>query len=464
MADMDILALSDRAWRTDGCELVPATKVKPEPVRWLWPHWLAMGKLHLLAGSPGTGKTTIAVSLAAAITSGAAWPDDGHAEPGDVLIWSGEDGIADTLLPRFLAAGGDPRRLHFAGDVCESGRSRLFNPATDLSKLIEATRFMRELKLVVLDPVVAVITGDSHKNSETRRDLQPVVSLAEQLDVAVLGITHLSKGSTGRQPLERVMGSIAFAAVARIVLATVKARDPQQPHRLVRAKSNLGPDRGGIEYNLFSAPVPGHDFHAQRIDWGQCLDGSALELMAIEAPDEEAEARSEIQEFLRDLLSDGPKAQREVRAAAEAHGYRWRTVERAKADVGVTTAKGKGEFRSLWYWELPLEPNSATDHEVRHAEHGGGVRGEAAPDPKSATGDEVRHAEHGGGVRGGAAPPSPEAALQIRELEENIARQQELVRTLASAGQSTAEADQLLESMGEALEALKWSLRRPSGH
>jgi len=78
MADGDIVSMADRAWQraSKDFDLVSATKVKPEPVRWLWPDWLSLGKLHLLAGSPGTGKTTIAVSLAAAITTGAAWPEE----------------------------------------------------------------------------------------------------------------------------------------------------------------------------------------------------------------------------------------------------------------------------------------------------------------------------------------------------------------------------------------------------
>jgi putative DNA primase/helicase len=312
------------------------------------------------------------------------------------------------------------------GDVNESGHSRPFNPATDLQRLIDATRSMRDLKLVVLDPVVAVITGDSHKNSETRRDLQPLVSLAEQLDVAVLGITHLSKGSSGREPMERVMGSIAFAAVARVVLATVKARDRRTPHRLVRAKSNLGLDHGGLEYTLAGVPVPGHDFPAQRVEWGQRLDGSAHELMAIEAPDEEEEARAEVMAFLQDQLAAGPVATREIRAAAAANGYKWRTMERAKTDLGVTAKKGVG---GLWYWARP---------------------GEATPAPSQ----QHRHTADGGGVVDG------EAERQVRELEDSIARQRETVRILASAGQSTVEAERLLESMGEELEALQWKLRR----
>ena len=92
------------------------------------------------------------------------------------------------------------------------------------------------------------------------------------------------------RPLDRVTGSVAFGAVARVVLATVKAADPNAPRRLVRAKSNLGPDTGGFAYTLIGAPVPGHNFHAQAVEWGEPLEGSARELMAIEDPEGAATA------------------------------------------------------------------------------------------------------------------------------------------------------------------------------
>ena len=174
-------------------KLLSATSVPAVRVGWLWEGWLARGKVHLLAGSPGTGKTTIAVSFCAAITAGGRWPDGADVEKGDCLIWSGEDGLVDTLVPRFLATGGDPKRLHFVNNVTERGQARPFDPALDMPKLEAACRALPALRLIVLDPVVAAVSGDSHKNTETRRGLQPVVDLAAELDCAVLGITHLAK-------------------------------------------------------------------------------------------------------------------------------------------------------------------------------------------------------------------------------------------------------------------------------
>ena len=105
-------------------EVLPATAFQPEAIDWLWPNWLACGKLHLLAGAAGTGKTTIALALAASLSRGGAWPDGAPIEPADVVIWTGEDGIADTLLPRLLVAGGDPRRCISSPPARAAARGR----------------------------------------------------------------------------------------------------------------------------------------------------------------------------------------------------------------------------------------------------------------------------------------------------------------------------------------------------
>jgi hypothetical protein len=140
-------------------------------------------------------------------------------------------------------------------------------------------------------------------------------------------------------------------------MATVKPDDPEAPRRLVRAKSNLGPDTGGFEYRLFSVPVPGHAFHAQRVEWGAVLEGSARELMAVETPDEDATAIESAEAFLRELLTGGPVARREIAAAAQAHGHASRTLFRAKAALGVVAEKDG--MQGGWTWRLP-PPKSAT--------------------------------------------------------------------------------------------------------
>ena len=231
---------------TNGADLTP------EPVIWLWPYWLARGKLHLLAGAPGQGKTTIAMAMAATVSIGGRWPDGSRCEPGNVLIWSGEDDPADTLLPRLIASGADRARCFFVSGTQVAGELLAFNPATDMQGLERQALAIGGVSLLVVDPVVSAVAGDSHKNAEVRRDLQPIVDLASRLGAAAIGITHLSKGGAGGDPATRVIGSIAFTAVARVVLvaAKVKGEEGQDRRILARGKSNIGPDNGGFEYHI----------------------------------------------------------------------------------------------------------------------------------------------------------------------------------------------------------------------
>ena len=227
--------------------LIRGDTIRPEPITWLWPGYLAAGKVHIVAGAPGTGKTTLALDFAAAVTTGGRWPDGTRAPVGDVLIWSGEDAPTDTLAPRLLAAGADMSRVHFVGDVKQGGEPIPFDPAAHFPALALAASRLPELRLMIVDPIVSSVLGDSHKNAEVRRGLQPLVTFAERQGCALIGITHYTKGTQGREPLERVTGSLAFGAVARIVLGTAKVREEDGGGRvLVRVKSNNGPDGGGM--------------------------------------------------------------------------------------------------------------------------------------------------------------------------------------------------------------------------
>ena len=120
--------------------LLNGLDLNPMPVRWLWPGWLAYGKLHLLAGAPGQGKTTIAMALGAVVTDGGKWPDGQFSTTGSILIWSGEDDPADTLLPRLLASGADRTKCYFVSGMRDAGQVRPFDLAKDLTELEAAAQ------------------------------------------------------------------------------------------------------------------------------------------------------------------------------------------------------------------------------------------------------------------------------------------------------------------------------------
>jgi putative DNA primase/helicase len=119
-------------------ELIPASRIEPVPIKWLWPGWLARRRLNILAGPPGSGKTTLAGEMAATVSTGGRWPDGSRAKQGNVVIWSGEDDPEDTLVPRLIASGADVRHVHFVGNIRDESASRSFDPAKDITELANA--------------------------------------------------------------------------------------------------------------------------------------------------------------------------------------------------------------------------------------------------------------------------------------------------------------------------------------
>jgi putative DNA primase/helicase len=338
-----------------------AANSRPGPIEWLWNGWLAASKLHILAGVPGTGKTTLALALGAALTKGGRWPDGSQAPTGDVLVWSGEDDPRDTLVPRLLACAAELSRVHFVSSVVSKDGSRPFDPATDADLLAEAARRInRPIRLLIVDPIVSAVATDSHKNAEVRRALQPLVELGQSLKAAVLGITHFTKGSTGKDPVDRVTGSLAFGALARIVLAAAKL--PSEGERkgarlLARAKSNIGPDSGGYEYHLDVVDVPGlAGVTNTRVTWGTLVEGTARELLGQAEMDSDPEERSaldEAKDFLRMELADGPVSKKEIERDADGMGISPRTLKRAKKDLGIEARKEGFAKGGVWKWALP---------------------------------------------------------------------------------------------------------------
>jgi putative DNA primase/helicase len=191
-----------------------------------------------------------------------------------------------------------------------------------------------------------------------------MVELAADLGAALIGITHFTKGTSGRDPLERVTGSLAFGALARIVMATAKKEDEdgKTTRVLARAKSNIGLDHGGFEYDIETIEaMPG--LFASRVIWGNVIDGAARDILG--NPDEnngeEGEALKEARDWLREYLTHhGTKNAKEITAEAKGFGIADRTLRRARKSLNIKPSKIG--MTGGWYWSLPAE-ESEDGHE-----------------------------------------------------------------------------------------------------
>ena len=317
---------------------------------------------------------SIALSLAATVTRAGYWPDGWRCvDASDVLVWSGED-APEVLTARLAASDADLKRVHFIGGVGNGA----FDPSRDVPELERAIRALPSMPaLMVIDPVVAAVSGDGHKSNDVRRALQPLVDLGHRHGIAVLGITHFSKGTAGRDPTERITGSVAFGALARVVLVAAKVQsegEDAEPRRvLLRAKSNIGPDHGGFAYALERVEVA-KEVEGQRVRWLEKLDGAARELLAeAEAaePASDGGEQSAVEAadgFLRELLADITPA-KEVRRQANEAGHSWASVRRAAVQLGVKRSKGAGSMTESWYWSLPEGAQETSKVLTRNGEH-----------------------------------------------------------------------------------------------
>lgn len=345
---------------TRRVDLVCGADIESKPIEWIWNGWIAAGKMHILAGAPGCGKTTLTMALAATVTSGGHWPDGSTCNPGNVVIWSGEDDPADTLKPRLVLSGADLRRVFFISGVKDGQETRPFDPASDIPELRKTLERVGNVRLLIVDPIVSAVAGDSHKNAEVRRDLQKLVDLAADIRCGLIGITHLTKGTQGREPLERVTGSLAFGALTRIAWFAVKPQPDAEgntpPRLFLRVKSNIGPDNGGFEYDLCQGALPENlDVISSFARWGKPTDGDNRAIISdAEAVDDDGAGGSlgEAKRFLRDLLENGALTVKAIKQEADGAGLAWATIRRAQRELGIRPEKEDGR-NGQWKWKLP---------------------------------------------------------------------------------------------------------------
>jgi hypothetical protein len=338
-------------------------------INWLWPDRFAIGKLGILAGLPDEGKGQIFSDMAARVTRGLDWPcEEGRAPQGNVILLSAEDDPSDTVVPRLLAANADLECIEIVSMVRDANKDRMFSLVTDLALLRRKIADVGNVKLVQIDPISAYLgVGkiDSFRTTDVRAVLAPVVHLAAELKVAIIGIMHFNKKVDVTNALLRISDSLAFGATARHVYAVVD--DPENKRKLfVRGKNNVArADLQALAYT-FGLREVGHDRRtgaevwAPHIIWHpQHVDVTASEAMQAATESRSPAARDEAKKFLAELLAAGPMPKADIEDAAEGNGIAPRTLRRAKTDLGVI-AKKDGE-NGGWTWRLPSQPKHWND-------------------------------------------------------------------------------------------------------
>jgi hypothetical protein len=330
--------------------------IKPKLLRWLWPQRLLSGKLNLLSGDPGEGKSLTAIDIAARCSLGSEFPDGTKAPLCSTVILSAEDDAADTLCPRLLAAGADLSRIHIIDAVrrfTKDGKSveGSFSLSNDLDAAEDAL-ISTGARLFIIDPVSAYLGGDDgHTNANVRGLLHPLASLASKLDVGTLLITHLRK--SGGAAIARSIDSIAFVAAVRS--SWCFGKDPENPERrlFLPVKCNLAKDRGGLAYTI-AARDDGTPDGTPFIQWGEVVSNITADRMMSAGADDHRQLPA-AQRWLGKFLSDGPRPQKEVEAEGIQKGFSPRTIRRAGDELGVKKGrKGFGK-EGVWMWSIPID-------------------------------------------------------------------------------------------------------------
>jgi putative DNA primase/helicase len=350
-------------------EIMLCSNVKPENIEWLWESWLPMGKLILIVGKANAGKSTLAYWMASIISSGGKWPDGTQCKQGNVLIWTSEDTAGDTIVPRLIAMGADCNKIGLIKSAVDAtGKRMRFDPAKHIPLLREYMETNRGVKLVIIDPVVSVVEGDMNTANNVRGGLDVLPALAEAWNCCVVGLTHFKKGSEGKLLMDRVIGSQAFHALPRVVLAVGK--DTQTLRRvLCFAKKNVAEESGGgYEFGITGAEFEfkGEIIKTSKIEMVSTpLEGTGEEIIeSVEHYEEQRNgshkekqlSKAELaKEFAIGLLTDGRVIPvTEFDEMAKNKGISVRTWTETKKELGIVS--GRVSMNGPWIVRLP--PNS----------------------------------------------------------------------------------------------------------
>ena len=320
-------------------KIISSTNVEVREINWLWYPFIPRGKVTILQGDPGEGKSTFMLTLAAYLTRGEALPFTDCGEPPDpitVLYQSTEDDYDDTIVPRFIKAGGIRDRLAF---IDESEYPLTF----DDDRILEGIK-QTGAKLLVLDPLASYI-GDCSLNAsnEVRQKFNALINAARETDCAIVVVNHMNK-MPGLKAIYRTPGSIDVAGAVRSILLLARDPDEEDKRYLVQTKMNLASKGDALEFRIDDGGIK----------FTGITDKTADEILrkqdfvsGIGRPDVKLQ---EAKEVIEELLAAGAAVPAEdCEAVLKNNGVRRSTAQTAKRELGIESVR----IQDRWYWKLP---------------------------------------------------------------------------------------------------------------
>ena len=320
--------------KPETVKIIRMSDVELTPVEWLWKPYLPFGKLSVLQGNPGEGKTYFAMHLAAACTNGKLLPNMERMEPFNVIYQTAEDGLGDTVKPRLIEAGADLDRVL----VIDDSEVQL----TLSDERIEKAIVENNARLVIIDPIQAYLGADVDMNraNEVRPIFMRLGQVAQRTGCAILLIGHLNKAA-GMQSLQRGLGSIDIAAAVRSVMFIGKLKHDPTMRILTHEKSSLAPPGASLAFSL-------GDEGGFR--WVGEYDITADEMLSGIEPQRETKTQ-QAKDLICALLAGGKQVLSEdIDKAALERGIPGRTVRDAKRELGDALKSKIVEGRKKVFW------------------------------------------------------------------------------------------------------------------